>query len=361
MTNYERYEVEDFLLDDFFIQSVLDDDMASRSFWEKWILEHPGRRPVFEKARTIILSVSVEPLNEKMVDRNADAIIRNVEEQISQEPGRHWLKREIRIRPFVHFRLVAVLLVFIAVGFWFYMYNNRPDMAAKEKSSRGLLTAGNNSRENQLVRLSDSSIVLLKPGSVLKYPAVFGGAERNVYLEGEAFFEVHRNPQMPFKVNSGNLVTQVLGTSFTVEAFGRKKEFKVIVNTGKVVVYRKEKRPEAETRGVTLIPNQQVVFKRDVQQFSKEVLAEPLPLSEAVSGRELNFVRTPLSAIIDKLNEVYGVRIRYDRAQLGDIVLNAALSDLPLDEKVKLLSKAVNAQCSFENGQISIERPNIDN
>lgn len=85
------------------------------------------------------------------------------------------------------------------------------------------------------IHLPDSSNVVLGPGSTFSYPIAFKGTSREVILEGEAWFEVAGNPAIPFKVRTGNIYTQVLGTTFKIAAFGG-KHVQVSVASGKVRV-----------------------------------------------------------------------------------------------------------------------------
>lgn len=85
------------------------------------------------------------------------------------------------------------------------------------------------------IHLPDSSSVVLGPGSTFSYPIAFQGASREVILEGEAWFEVAGNPATPFKVRTGNIYTQVLGTTFKIAAFAG-KQVQVGVASGKVRV-----------------------------------------------------------------------------------------------------------------------------
>nr|WP_255496220.1 FecR family protein [Mucilaginibacter sp. FT3.2] len=215
----------------------------------------------------------------------------------------------------------------------------------------------NTSTDSKLIRMSDGSLAVLKPGSGIKYLKSFTKA-REVFLDGEAFFEVHKNPAIPFQVHSSNMVVRVLGTSFTVKSQKDKQEFKVIVNTGKVLVYKAKKATDSSSdnqNSVTLIPNQQVTYQL---KFKKETLPVPLILSKEIAQKEFTFDNTPFSVIVEKINRVYGVHIEYDKALLGNISLNASLSDRPLDEKVKLICKAVNASCEFIDGRIVISAQN---
>jgi transmembrane sensor len=105
------------------------------------------------------------------------------------------------------------------------------------------------------VILPDGTKVLLNAASSLTYPVVFTGKERVVTLTGEAYFEVAKNKQMPFKVRSGMQTTEVLGTHFNVNAYADEREIKTTLEEGSVKVYTDE--------AATLIsPGQQALVSR---------------------------------------------------------------------------------------------------
>lgn len=85
---------------------------------------------------------------------------------------------------------------------------------------------------NLEVILPDNSHITLRKGSKLEYPKAFASNQRNVELEGEAFFEVTRNEKKPFIIDAQSATVQVLGTSFNVKA--DENTATVVVATGKV-------------------------------------------------------------------------------------------------------------------------------
>lgn len=97
-------------------------------------------------------------------------------------------------------------------------------------------------RHESFVRLPDGSTVVLNAGSKLDYPGSFEGKKtREVYLEGEAFFDIRHDPEHPFIVHSGDVFTTVLGTSFNIRAFVNAEEVVVTVTRGKVQVSNHQK------------------------------------------------------------------------------------------------------------------------
>ena len=111
--------------------------------------------------------------------------------------------------------------------------------------------------ENRLIHLPDGSIAIVMKGSKLTYPSSFDGLKkREVYLEGEAYFDIKHNAAKAFIVHTGKLQTTVLGTAFNVKALKSDKYIVVTVTRGKVSVGDNKK-----VFG-TITPNQQIVFNK---------------------------------------------------------------------------------------------------
>jgi transmembrane sensor len=359
VTNYANYEVEDFLRDDFFIDWVLKSTPRHTAFWDEWLLNNPDRKAVAENARFIVSSITVKPLDAALSDTEVDEVVEYVKARLQDTA------EDDNVIPFKfyrskYFKVAAMLLVLVSIGFLFVKI--KPTTTHQQQ----LATAGseylsvmNTSAISKVVQMGDGSLAVLKPGSGLKYLRSFA-KKRDVILDGEAFFEVHKNHAIPFLVHSNNMVVRVLGTSFTVMSQKNKQAFKVIVNTGKVLVYDNKKASAGTNseNSVTLVPNQQVTYQLQHLTFKKETLQVPLILSEEIAQKEFTFDNTPFSAIVEKISTVYDVNIEYDKAKLGNISLNASIAKKPLDEKVKLICKAVNASYQFIDGRIVITAQN---
>ncbi|QKJ31047.1 FecR family protein [Mucilaginibacter mali] len=99
----------------------------------------------------------------------------------------------------------------------------------------------------------DGTVVAVNAGSILKYPKDFTGKTREVFLQGEAFFDVAHDAARPFIVHTGSIKTQVLGTAFDIEAYGNKK-LNVTVARGKVSVL------EGSNKLGILTPNHKLTY-----------------------------------------------------------------------------------------------------
>ena len=107
----------------------------------------------------------------------------------------------------------------------------------------------------QQCTLPDGSKIWLNEGSSLVYPSTFGQGTRNVFLSGEGHFEVTKDKEHPFVVNTGQLRVEVLGTTFNVSAYPEDEHTKVTLETGKVKV-----NVPNDSANYYLTPNYQLIY-----------------------------------------------------------------------------------------------------
>jgi transmembrane sensor len=190
----------------------------------------------------------------------------------------------------------------------------------------------------------------------------FGATKREVILEGEAFFQVVKNPEKPFLVYTGDVTTQVLGTSFTVKAF-RAQNIQVSVKTGKVSVFtanpkNKEKKIQSTDTLVVLTPNQRVIYSLEGKQFMKTLVENPQVIDQKTANLKLVFRNQPLSQVFDRLEEVYGVDIVYDAQALALCTLTADLSESPsLNENLTIICKSMAGSYHVTDSRVVITSP----
>ncbi|GGG29357.1 FecR domain-containing protein [Hymenobacter glacieicola] len=214
----------------------------------------------------------------------------------------------------------------------------------------------NTTRQVQELQLPDGSRVTLHPGSQLQYATSLAGPKREVYLEGEAFFKVSKNPERPFLVFTKQVVTTVLGTSFRVTDYAHGLKASVAVSEGKVSVQARKNaeldatpaRPAAT--GLVLLPNQQAVYSLATRQLRKKLVEKPVVLSP----QTLEFDARPVTEVLTALEKAYGVTIVYDKQKLAGCTVSIAFYDEPLLEKVSLLCQSLGAYYSLSDAQIII-------
>lgn len=181
------------------------------------------------------------------------------------------------------------------------------------------------------VLLSDGSKVTLNSGSELKYPARFNGNRREVYLKGEAYFNIRHESGRSFQVHSGNLLTTVLGTSFNIMAYPELSHMSVTVLTGKVAV-----KNMVSSKLVTLLPRQRANLNTE-KQLTVDAVSD---LSDLVAWREgkLAFDHATLEEITVKLSNKYGVSIKVANQQKALKKITGTFNKQSLEEIVKAIT-----------------------
>lgn len=157
--------------------------------------------------------------------------------------------------------------------------------------------------KTRVIQLSDGSKVTLNSGTELRYPKSFDGNKREVYLNGEAYFEIAHDAKKSFLVHSGKVVTSVLGTSFNVTAYPKISNLSVTVITGKVAVKDTESQ-----KMVMLLPTERAVLKAGKIDFTVDSVKDVADMIAWTKG-ELIFNNATLEEIACKIGYKYGVKI----------------------------------------------------
>ncbi len=155
-----------------------------------------------------------------------------------------------------HWQIAAAASILIVLGlsiaYWTKSGTDLPFLA-REASEKTIFETGLSGIK--ILKLSDGSIVTLNSGTKLAIvDNQFNHRQREVWLEGEAFFEVAKNPEKPFIIHTGTMQTTVRGTSFNVKAYPQLAENVVTVRTGKVGISLQGKQL------ALLTPDQQVIY-----------------------------------------------------------------------------------------------------
>ncbi len=183
--------------------------------------------------------------------------------------------------------------------------------------------------EIRRILLPDSSTVWLNAGSTLRYPERCL-LHQEVELEGEAFFDVKRNPARSFTVRSGGVTTIDLGTKFNIRAWHNSSHVVVSLESGKIRVDG-NRRPLA-----TLSPGQELTVNRNDGSTLLRKLS-PAHVADWKSGT-LDFNDQSLLDITDMLAAWYGVRFVFQNESIKRCIYNASFDNtIPLDKLLKML------------------------
>ena len=266
---------------------------------------------------------------------------------------------------------VAALLIFVLSysGLLVKEKSKVQDVFITSKSGE-LITHENQSNKNQTILLEDLSVVTLLPGSKIIYPKHFSEEKRNVQLEGNAFFEIAKNPKRPFLVYTGKLVTRVLGTSFWIRNNPKSKVLDVEVVTGKVSVFENLEAFNTQNldedllknnNGVVLTPNQRVTYYAESRHLMTGLVNEPVKIESGVSVKpKLEFNNMQLPKIFQHLEEEYGIEIVLGNDRLEKCTFTGDVSDIPLYDKLDLICKSNQASYEIKGTRILINGEGCD-
>lgn len=200
--------------------------------------------------------------------------------------------------------------------------------------------------EMQPLILSDGSKIMVNAKSTLKYPVVFSDSIREVYLEGEAFFDVKEDRAVPFVVSGKDFSVDVLGTVFNVMSYDEEPESLVTLIKGKV-------RTSTGDMSILLKPGEQASILPDKQICVEEVNTDAVV---AWVDRKIDFNAERLDVIMRKVCRWYNVQVLYETPAMRERCFTGALLyDYPLDVFLEWMSTTTDMQFTLSNGVITIK------
>lgn len=286
-----------------------------------WVDESPANRKAFQKERMLY-----------------DIALFTDEKKLKKE------EKKARILPMLKWsaRVAAVVVVALSCGFLFrdYQYNKAAQMQTVA------VPAGQRAQ----ITLADGTRIWLNAKSTLTYATNFGRTARNVTLEGEAYFEVAKNKDIPFYVNTEKNKVRVVGTSFNVCAYKDSKEFETTLVEGIVDIY-------AAGNEKPIVRLQKNEFFADYDGKLKKTV---LPSYDYLRWKEgfYCFDDSELSHILNRLELYYNVKITVKNKKLLSHRYTAKFKEQDgLEHILKVIQKDQNFKyyINEEKDQITIE------
>ena len=385
--DYKLYEIEDFVSDESYLRYYFRLNDADTIFWQDWIRTHPERLDKIINADQLIsflfLQLSEEEF-QKECERMLDAIkVSNRSLQFAMKATDSYGNN--KKKPFfgtpiclkrktILLLAAASILLFVCGGAFHMLSKNKTDeVIAVKLLGENKLKQINNTHLLFKLQLEDGSVVTLQPGATLMYPPHFLAGKREVYLTGEAFFEVSKNAKRPFYVYYNNLVTHVLGTSFTIKIDKDKKQVEVSVRTGRVEVYERPADGSGTAgikgNGVILTPNQKVIYKEEIDNFESTLVDAPIPVvHQSVKGemipvdvtRDNAIIAAPLSDIITSIETIYQLSIEVESDSIKNCHFSGDISAMGLYAKLEVICKSIGATYEIKGTKIIIRGKGCD-
>lgn len=263
------------LVDDpYFHKWIIAPDKACLEFWSNWGDQSVERRECMEQAREILLSFKFKPTS--IAPMESSRLWTQITEQIEKPASREEEGRKNNSKNLLY-GIAATIALFVTV---FLAYNK--DLARQsEITTPEISLVEKVAPEGKISKLTfeDGTVVKLFSGSIIRYPSNFGTTSREVYLDGEGFFEVTRDTERPFTVKTNTLKTTALGTSFNVRTYEDNSKCDVSLVTGKVKVELMNNSP-GNGNTVFLEPGEEAYME------SEGVLKQPFDIEETTAWKD---------------------------------------------------------------------------
>jgi transmembrane sensor len=202
--------------------------------------------------------------------------------------------------------------------------------------------------EFKYLLLPDSTQVWLNAGSSLEFPDHFGENKREVYLHGEAYFDVKHAEKKPFIIHTGEVYTTVLGTAFNIKAYPGQKNIIISVSRGKVRVSRKNEAVAILTKG------QQV----KVSSTDQDVAEKNIAVNEVAAWQQGNmkYEDESFEDIIEDLQRTYDVRISVANASILNLKVSTSFRrEIGIEQALEILCRLTDTGLKQANGIYTIQ------
>lgn len=345
----DRYEIEQLVIDDSFINYCFRRNPADITHWEGYLAQHPEETATFAEARELVLGISLMLLEAEEVEEAETEVI-----------PLYSRRKDLRTL----FAAAACAAVIAAATFFIFRSNDKQQPVLAEQTSVFTTALA----EKRKVKLPDSSTVILNAGSELLLDKDFGRKNRYVSLKGEALFEVEHNAETPFIVAVEGYDVKVLGTVFNVKAYPGEKKSETSLISGKVEIYLKN----TASAYKTLAPKEKFVIIKDLQKLPASAPAdvEPLASSTAImplsynrnqvnietawSQNRLVFENESFSDIREKLERWFNVQIIFEDKTVEKYTFTATFEKENINQVMKALQASYGFKYSVNGKEIKI-------
>ena len=199
------------------------------------------------------------------------------------------------------------------------------------------------------VLLDDGSQVLLNRNSQIRYKKKFLNGERQVFLSGEAWFDVKRDSTRPFVIDAGEALVEVLGTSFNVNAYKESPVVEITVESGLVALSAKDDTDDL----IVMKAGSGGTYHKTQKELTLVASSHPNKISWKT--RELFFDASSLEEVVQLINKVYGSSLVISDPDLESCEITVAFKEQSLDAVLKVLEMTLDLEINRTGKEIRLE------
>ena len=203
--------------------------------------------------------------------------------------------------------------------------------------------------ERSQISLYDGTKVWLNSGTKFRYPVVFSPDTRDVFLEGEAYFDVAKDLKHPFVVSAGQLKVEVVGTCFNVCAYPEDNEFSTTLDKGSINAVN-----TSTGMGVKLNPGEQVILNRETNVL--KCLKVDTELFTSWKDNLLKFEDAPFEEVIKKMERWYDVKITVDPSINAKERYTMTIKTESLREMLQLVARTIKINYEIKGNTVLLKK-----
>jgi len=291
-----------------------------RAMIDIWRTELPENEALYHESLKAWEALSL--LNE-MEQFNSFAALKKVNTKLSEsKPATWWMTIQ---------RVAAILVLPLLVYSGYLTIQKHPNNSQQEQVMMQTVS----SRQGMVTQfaLADGTKVWLNSGSQLQFPDRFTGDKREVILKGEAFFEVVKNKNQPFRVNANELKVEVLGTSFNVINFEDDSQSEVVLVTGKVALTSENGQIKKEFG--TMHSGQRAVYEKE----KRKVITAEVDVEKYIAWRDGNLIfrDDSMEDVVKRLSRWFNVEIAINDPEIKNYIYKATFKNENLTQVLNLL------------------------
>lgn len=326
MSNHDE-SIEKLLSSDSFvewIEGTATDEEGER--WQAWIEDDPARKKLVDKAKVLHRNIAFRSGEHPEMEAELERLFHQFrEEEQSSKPKIFQITRK------TYYSSVAAIIVFLIAVMGVIGYMNPgiySETIVKTPQNKFVNSTTTDGQKKQLT-LSDGSKIILNANSRIKYPADYYGGDLDIWLEGEAFFDIvhpegDEERTLTVHVTEGSI--KVLGTKFNVNTYEDATE--VVLVEGSVSVEKKDSEKQTVENKV-LKPGEMSRIPQVGQDITVSKVRSELFTSWTKD--KLIFDKTPLQNVIRRVEHLYDVRFELGDQELKHIPISGSLPNNNLE------------------------------
>lgn len=248
-------------------------------------------------------------------------------------------------------RFAAIFIIAALTGIISYQNWYPDETIQKDPVLREIMTE-NGQRIN--LTLSDGSYIQLNAASKIKLPATFQPDIREVFVQGEAYFDIAKDPSKPFVIHSSGAVIRVLGTSLSVRAYPEDEEVRVVVKEGRVSL---ESADKVTSQKAILTEGQLGRYNLKSKEIESEKLDDPGLYLSWLEGH-LKFNKASMNEVAVELERRYDITVTFEDRDIKDLKLTAYLKSRSIRNVLDVVTKSLDINYSLEENRVRFFKEN---